>query len=53
MIIYSKPDCPRCETLKGQVSEYEEINVMEDPQAREKLVQAGFRMLPVVELDGE
>ena len=57
MILYSKPNCPNCVKLKAYFKkntiDFTEIDITQDDTAMDKLISAGLRTLPVVELDGE
>jgi glutaredoxin len=57
VIVYSTPVCPHCielkEMLKRHGISFEERNVFEDDEARDKLMKAGLSHVPVVEVDGK
>lgn len=51
--IYSKPACPNCDKTKLEMNilgiTYRVVDVTEDVAARDRLVAAGYRSLPVVD----
>lgn len=56
--IYTTPGCPQCHAMKRHMSkrgiEYQEVNMALDDEARQKVMDAGFRQAPVTDLgDGE
>lgn len=55
--IYTKNRCMPCKLTKRMFDEsgieYEEINMEENPDEREKVANAGFVSAPVVEVDGD
>lgn len=57
VIVYSSNQCPNCDNLKKALGlkaiHYEEINIMEQPDAAAELRQKGFRALPVINDNGE
>ena len=57
IIVYSKPNCNRCEFVKRYLTdkgiEFEEINVFEDTEALQMLLDEGRSELPVVDINGE
>jgi glutaredoxin len=52
LTIYSKNNCPYCVNAKNYLENrninYREINVEQDPQAREFIVSQGHRTLPQI-----
>lgn len=56
MIIYSKKICPKCKLLKFSLKEknidFEEVRIDEEKNkdAKEKIANAGFSSLPIVEM---
>lgn len=50
--IYSTPACPTCKQVKALLQAthqtYEEVNVMESPEARQKFVEWNVRAVPQV-----
>jgi len=57
LTVYSKNDCPFCTMAKGLLDTkniaYEEINIMEDTNAREMIINAGHRTVPQIYYKGE
>lgn len=56
--VYSKPNCPHCDRVKNQLRklgyDFHEVNVQQDDEQRNKLVEDwGYRLVPVVEFDGD
>lgn len=56
--VYSKPNCPHCDRVKNQLRklgyDFHEVNVQQDDEQRTKLVEDwGYRLVPVVEFDGD
>ncbi len=56
--VYSTPICLYCITLKEFLKkhniEFEEIDVAEDPKAREEMIKKSGQMgVPVIEIDGK
>lgn len=56
--VYSKPNCPHCDRVKNQLRQlgydFHEVNVQQDDEQRNKLVEDwGYRLVPVVEFDGD
>jgi len=51
--VYSKPNCPDCNTVKKLLQNYEEIDITQNPEALQKLSELGLRQLPQVFLDGK
>lgn len=51
-IVYGKPDCPQCTKTKTLLNsygtEYEYIDITLDDEARESLIDEGFKQMPVV-----
>jgi glutaredoxin-like protein NrdH len=56
IIVYSKPACPQCDTLKKQLDQafikYEVIDVSVDTEARHFLLNEGHRSVPQLYQDG-
>ena len=50
--VYSKPHCPYCTMAKQYLEkndfEYEEIDITENPEAREFLLSEGHRTMPQI-----
>ena len=50
--VYSKPNCQFCDMAKQLLESkgvtYESIDITEDPEARQLLVDAGFRSVPQI-----
>lgn len=59
MILYTKTVCPKCMLVKSELNvaglegQYEVVNIDHDEQAKEKIVNAGFMSVPILEVDGE
>lgn len=55
MILYTKNACPKCIFIKNELNrneiQYEMINIDEVKEAKEKLIDAGFMGMPIIELD--
>lgn len=56
--VYSTPTCPYCEMAKEYFKEkkvaYEDINVLEDMNARQEMFQKSNQMgVPVIDMDGK
>jgi glutaredoxin 3 len=50
--VYSKPNCQFCDMAKQLLESkgvaYESVDITEDPDARQMLVDAGFRSVPQI-----
>ena len=50
--VYSKPNCQFCDMSKQLLESrgvaYESIDITQDPEARQMLVDAGFRSVPQI-----
>lgn len=59
MILYTKTVCPKCMLVKSELNvaglegKYEIINIDKDEQAKEKIINAGFMSVPILEINGE
>ena len=57
LTVYSKNNCPFCVQAKNLLKlkniAFEEINVEENPQAREFIVNEGHRTVPQIYKDGK
>lgn len=57
VVVYSKNNCPKCNDLKKALDEscinYTEVKVDYDNSARDEVIEAGFRSMPVVKKNGE
>ncbi|MBB6444444.1 glutaredoxin family protein [Bacillus benzoevorans] len=57
MKLYTKTFCPKCLWIKSELQrariEADIINVDQDEQAKQKLIDAGFLSVPVLELEGK
>lgn len=57
MIVYSKTICPKCLWVKSELQqkglEYQEINIDNNADARQKIIDAGILSVPIVEINGE
>ncbi|MCY6369625.1 glutaredoxin domain-containing protein [Clostridium ganghwense] len=56
--VYSTPTCPWCKKVKAYLesinARYKDINVVEDREAREKMIEiSGQQGVPVIDIDGE
>lgn len=55
LTVYSKPNCIQCERTKMYLDqnkvEYENVDVIENPEALEEIKSLGFKSMPVVTLD--
>ena len=56
MKLYTRTVCPKCMWVKSEADrsgvEVEVINIDHDEAARERLMEAGIRGVPVLEVDG-
>lgn len=56
MIVYSKTICPKCLWIKSELQQkelgYQEINIDNNAEARQKIIEAGILTVPVVEING-
>ena len=56
MKLYTKTVCPRCLWIKSEAQrsgkQVDIVNIDHDEAARERLVQAGVKSVPVLEADG-
>lgn len=54
--VYSKSDCVQCRFTKMWLQEhafdYETVDVEKDDESLDKISKAGYKALPVVEIDG-
>jgi glutaredoxin-like protein NrdH len=54
--VYSKTNCQKCKATKRKLQalhvDYQEVNVEDAPETRQKLLGMGFREMPVVDADG-
>jgi glutaredoxin len=50
--VYGKPQCPYCDQAKALLESkdvaYEYIDITQQPQARQMLVESGFRSVPQI-----
>lgn len=50
--VYSKPNCPYCDMAKQLLESrgvaYESVDISVDPDARQMLMDAGFRSVPQI-----
>ena len=50
--VYSKPSCQYCDMAKQLLEsrgvQYQSIDITQDPQARQMLVDSGFRSVPQI-----
>lgn len=57
IIIYSKNNCPFCvqakNYLKSKNINFREINIEQDPEAREFIMAHGHRSVPQIYMDGK
>ncbi len=53
--VYSKPDCPQCESTCRDMEilgiEYVAVDLMQDRDALQRLIGLGFRSAPIVETE--
>lgn len=56
MKLYTKTVCPKCLWIKSELIRagiaFETINIDHDERAKEKILDAGFLTVPVIEMDG-
>lgn len=56
MKLYTKTVCPKCMLIKSELNvaglegQYEMINIDQDNQAKEKIINAGFMTVPILEV---
>lgn len=52
--IYSQPNCAHCNILKNELKnnniEFEDINIIEDSNARDEIISQGLRFVPVIKI---
>lgn len=57
MKLYTKTICPKCLWVKSELQnaglEADIINIDHDEQAKQKIIDAGFLSVPVLEVDGK
>lgn len=59
MKLYTKTVCPKCMLIKSELSvaglegQFETINIDHDDSAKEKIVNAGFMTVPILEVGGK
>ena len=57
IIVYSKPNCVRCEMVKRYLTDkgvpFGVVDVFEDAEALAMLRDKGFSQMPVVDVNGE
>ena len=57
LTVYSKPACPFCDKAKHLLEtrgvKFEVVDISQDIDAREFLVESGFRTVPQIFKDGE
>jgi len=57
MKLYTKTICPKCLLVKSELQraglEVDIINIDQDEQARQKIIEAGFLSVPVLEFEGK
>ena len=57
IIVYSKPNCVRCEMVKRYLTDkgvkFKEIDVFKDAESLAMLRDEGFSQMPVVDVNGE
>lgn len=55
--VFSKSNCPQCRMVKKFLNEHEldynEVNIEEQPEAREYLMNMNLKTVPVTEVDGK
>lgn len=56
--LYTRTVCPKCMLIKSELTvagldgQYETINIDQDSEAKERIVNAGFMSVPILEVDG-
>ncbi len=56
MKLYTRTVCPKCMLIKSELNvaglegQYEMINIDQDDRAKEKIVNAGFMSVPILEV---
>ena len=59
MKLYTRTVCPKCMLIKSELNvaglegQYEMINIDHDDRAKEKIVNAGFMSVPILEVGGK
>ena len=59
MKLYTRTVCPKCMLIKSELNvaglegQYEMINIDQDDRAKEKIVNAGFMTVPILEVGGK
>ena len=57
IIVYSKPNCVRCEMAKRYLNDkgvpFEEVDVFENAEALQMLRDEGYSEMPIVDINGE
>lgn len=59
MKLYTRTVCPKCMLIKSELNvaglegQYEMINIDQDDRAKEKIVNAGFMSVPILEVGGK
>lgn len=57
MKLYTKTICPKCLWIKSELQragiEADIINIDQDEQAKQRLIDAGFLSVPILELEGK
>lgn len=57
IVVYVAEGCPACAKLKRELdaegTEYEEVNISESEEGRERLLSEGLEVVPVVEKNGK
>lgn len=55
LIVYTKPGCVHCaqakDYLKGLEIPFTEVDIVANPDAREKLIAAGHKTMPAIYVD--
>jgi glutaredoxin-like YruB-family protein len=56
IVIYSTDTCPHCQSAKSYLArkgfDFQEKNVQTDKEARQELIDKGYRGVPVLVIDG-
>lgn len=56
IVIYSTDTCPHCQSAKSYLErkgfDFQEKNVQTDKEARQELINKGYRGVPVLVIDG-
>lgn len=57
MKLYTKSVCPKCMVIKSELANrgimFDVLNIEQNESARNKVIDAGFMSVPILEVDGE